>query len=193
MASITTRIQLPSDHPKKKSLCLPTSIPGSDSDASWWMVHKVDPHYDAYRRQKSLIRSCIGHKYVYVYEVGCRVVALKRSYLYFLPDTTETTFMNETPLNLLDTFIVHGPPWHGTCFNMQHPPIRRLIVRSHEVSKPQDLCLKLSHRSEIWEAPRQQCYRDVSVKKISKQRENINQSRGFETSWDLTLRVLSES
>ena len=26
-------------------------IPGSDSDASLWMVHKVDPNYDAYRRQ----------------------------------------------------------------------------------------------------------------------------------------------
>ena len=54
MASITPRIQLPSDHPKKKSLCLPTSIPGSDSDELWWMVRKVDPHYDAYRRKKSI-------------------------------------------------------------------------------------------------------------------------------------------
>ena len=103
------------DHPPKKALCLPTSIPGSDSDASWWMVQKVDPHYDAYRRQKSSIRSCIGHKYVYAYEVGCRVVALKSWYLYFLPDTPETTFMNESlrSLLLVDAFTVHGPPWRG--------------------------------------------------------------------------------
>ena len=34
-------------------------------------------------------------------------------------------------------------------------PIRRLIVRSREVSKPRDWWLKLSHRFEIWQAPRQ--------------------------------------
>ena len=106
-----TQMQLPSDHPKKKSLCLPTSIPGSDYDASWWMVHKVDPHYDAFRRQNSSIRKCIGHTYVHVYEVGSRVVTLKSYILYFLPDIPE--FMDETPRNLLDAFTVHGPPWHG--------------------------------------------------------------------------------
>ena len=166
----------------------------SQIDASWWMVQKVDPHYDAYRRQKSSIRSCSGHKYVYVYEVGCRIVALKSWYLYFRFDSPETTFMNEKLRNLIYAFTVHGPPWHGLGLVSisDRPLIRRLIVRYREVSKPLELCLKLSHRSEIWEAPLQQCYQDVSVK-ISKQRQNINQSRGFETSRDLTLRVLSES
>ena len=133
-----TRIQLPSHHPEKKSLCLPTSDSRSDSDASWWMLHKVDPHYDAYRRQKSSIRSCIGHKYVYVYEVGCRIVALKSWYLWFLPDTPETTFMNETLRNL-DAFTVQGPTWHGLgpVSVSDSTTIRRLIVRSHEVSKQQ--------------------------------------------------------
>ena len=35
-------------------------------------------------------------------------------------------------------------------------PIRRLTVRSHKVSKPRDLYLELSDRSEICQAPRQQ-------------------------------------
>ena len=34
-------------------------------------------------------------------------------------------------------------------------PIRRFMVRSHEVSKPWYLYLELSDRSEIWQAPRQ--------------------------------------
>ena len=34
-------------------------------------------------------------------------------------------------------------------------PLRRLIVRSGEVSKPPDLCLEWSNRTEIGQAPRQ--------------------------------------
>ena len=41
------------------------------------MVKNVDPNYDAYRRQKSSIKSCFGHKYVYVCEVRYQIVALK--------------------------------------------------------------------------------------------------------------------
>ena len=40
------------------------------------MMHKVDPHFDAYRRLDSLIKSCIGHKYVCFYEIRCRIDAL---------------------------------------------------------------------------------------------------------------------
>ena len=99
MASITTRIQLPSDHRKKKSLCLPTS----DSRIRFWrvMVNGAQSRSKLRRisKAKSSIRSCIGHKYVYVYELGCRIVALKSWYPYFrsdTPETPETTFMNET-------------------------------------------------------------------------------------------------
>ena len=53
----------------------------SDSYASRWIIQKVDPNYDAYRRQKWSIKSCIGHKFVCVYGVGCRIVALKSWYL----------------------------------------------------------------------------------------------------------------
>ena len=45
---------------------------------------------------------------------------------------------------------------HGTTFQY---PIRRLIVRSHEVSKPRDWWFELSLRFQIWQAHRQQCHR----------------------------------
>ena len=48
------------------------------------MVKNVDPNYDAYRRQKSSIKSCFGHKYVYVCEVRCQIVALKSSFCLLL-------------------------------------------------------------------------------------------------------------
>ena len=68
-------------------------------------------------------------------------------------------------------------------------PIRRLTVRSRKVSKPPDLYLELSDRSVIWQAPRQQGCR--SACQISKRCDNLNyQSRGFETSRDLTIRRL---
>ena len=65
-------------------------------------------------------------------------------------------------------------------------PTRRLIVRSCEVSKLWDLCLKLSDRSEIWQAPRQQCCRGTC--QISKWCNSSNyQTCVFETSQDLTI------
>ena len=68
-------------------------------------------------------------------------------------------------------------------------PIRRLTVRSRNVSKPRDLYLELSDRSEIWQAPRQQGCR--SACQNSKRCDNLdNQCRGFETSRDLTIRRL---
>ena len=68
-------------------------------------------------------------------------------------------------------------------------PKRRLFVRSREVSKPRDLYLKLSDRSEIWQALRQHCCRCAC--QISKRYDNLKyQSRGYETSWDLTKRRL---
>ena len=68
-------------------------------------------------------------------------------------------------------------------------PKRRLSVRSRQVSKPRDLYLELSDRSEIWQALRQQCCRCAC--QISKRYDNLKyQSRGFETSQDLTKRRL---
>ena len=68
-------------------------------------------------------------------------------------------------------------------------PIRRLIIRSHKVSKPQDLYLELSNRSRIWQAHRQHCYQCAC--QISKRYENFNtRSRTFETLRDLTIRRL---
>ena len=66
---------------------------------------------------------------------------------------------------------------------------RRLFVRSCKVSKPRDLYLELSDRSEIWQALRQHCCRCAC--QISKRYDNLKyQSRGFETSRDLTKRRL---
>ena len=68
-------------------------------------------------------------------------------------------------------------------------PKRRLSVRSRKVSKPRDLYLELSDRSEIWQALRQRCCRCAC--QISKRYHNLKyQSRGFETSRDLTKRRL---
>ena len=61
--------------------------------------------------------------------------------------------------------------------------IRSLIVRSGEVSKPLDWHFELSHRFEIWQAPRQQCFSERLDNSYYK-------SRGFETLRDLTIRRL---
>ena len=69
-------------------------------------------------------------------------------------------------------------------------PIRRLIVRSREVSKPWDLYLsQLSDRFNIWQAHRQQCCRCAC--QISRPRDTLNyRSPDFETARDLTIRRL---
>ena len=68
-------------------------------------------------------------------------------------------------------------------------PKRRLSVRCRKVSKPRDLYLELSDRSEIWQALRQRCCRCAC--QISKRYDNLKyQSRGFETLRDLTERRL---
>ena len=70
-----------------------------------------------------------------------------------------------------------------------HYPQRRLIVRSHKVSKSRDSYLNLSDRSDIWQAHRQHCCRGVRL--ISKRSDDLNyQSGGFETLRDLTIRRL---
>ena len=67
--------------------------------------------------------------------------------------------------------------------------IRCPIERSHEVSSPQDLYLKLSNHSKIWQETCQHCCQCAGS--ISKQCSNSNcQSRGFETSWDLMIKCL---
>ena len=77
---------------------------------------------------------------------------------------------------------------HGIRAPSQYPK-RRLFVRSRKVSKPRDLDLDLSDRSEIWQALRKQCCRCAC--QISKRYDNLKyRSRGFETSRDLTKRRL---
>ena len=62
-------------------------------------------------------------------------------------------------------------------------------VRSRKVWKPRDLYLELFDCSKFWQAPRQHCCRGAC--QILKRWDNLNyQSRGFETSRDLTIRCL---
>ena len=77
----------------------------------------------------------------------------------------------------------------GTSRAPSQYPKRRLFARSRKVSKPRDLYLELSDRSEIWQALRQhgcQC-----ACQISKRYDSLKyQFRGFETLRDLTKRRL---
>ena len=67
--------------------------------------------------------------------------------------------------------------------------LRHLVERSCEVLKPWVLYFKLSDHFEIWQAPRQHCCR--SACQITERYINSNyQSRGFETSLNLTMRRL---
>ena len=69
---------------------------------------KVDTKLQHISKTKSWIKSCIGCKYVRVYEVECQIVAMMGWYLYFLPDILETTSGletgGETLRNLLYSF-----------------------------------------------------------------------------------------
>ena len=70
-------------------------------------------------------------------------------------------------------------------------PIRRLFVRCHKVSNPRDLYLKWHDRSNIWQAHRQHCSRYACH--LSRRCDYFNyQSRGFQTSRNLTTRRLIE-
>ena len=106
-----------------------------DFDASRWgptvNITKINPKLRRISKPISSNTSCIGHKYVCVYEVGWRIVALKNWYLYFLPDIPGTKLqrpiadrnlgsarrsglghdcpMSETLWNLLDSFTSSWP------------------------------------------------------------------------------------
>ena len=67
--------------------------------------------------------------------------------------------------------------------------IRRLLVRSREVSKSRDWQFKSWHRFEIWQVPRQPCCRCAF--QMSERSENCKyKTRGFWSSRDLTIRRL---
>ena len=89
------------------------------------------------------------------------------------------------------TDVISGSGLNTLCVSRapSQYPIRRLSVRSRKVSKPRDLYLELSDRSEIWQALRQHGCRCAC--QISKRCNSLKyQSRDFETSRDLTKRRL---
>ena len=86
---------------------------------------------------------------------------------------------NGNPYTDETTFFYWDAPWAPSQYLE-----RRLSVRSRKVSKPRNLYLELSDRSEIWQCCRCAC-------QISKRYDNLKyQSRGFETLRDLTKRRL---
>ena len=77
-------------------------------------------------------------------------------------------------------YYLYNVVWELGIRALIHKADGRLTARSREVSKPRDSCLDFSNRSEIWQAPRQQCCRDAC--QISERCDHYNiQSRGFET------------
>ena len=90
---------------------------------------KVDPKLRRKSKVKLSIRNCIGYKCVCVYVVGCRIVALKRWCLYFLPDTSESTSgLEKTMESPRLVHRVHGP-WHGLLVSILIGPICTKLVR----------------------------------------------------------------
>ena len=167
-----------SDHRKKKSLCLPTS----DSRVRFWrvMVNGAQSRSTLRRisKAKSSIRSCIGHKYVYVYELGCRIVALKSWYPYFrsdTPETPKTTFMNETAMESPRRVHSSRPTMTrlGTRFNIRLDPDKmshRKIPWSLEAAR---FVFKIV--PSLWfERHLGSSATETSLSKLSKRRENIN-------------------
>ena len=95
---------------------------------------------------------------------------------------------NNYCMRTLNQIIVLSPRFSG---NLQAPfqyPIRRLIVRSREVTEPRDRQLKLSYRCEIWQARRQQCRGACQISERSDYSKY--KSRGNETSRDFMIRRL---
>ena len=85
----------------------------------------------------------------------------------------------------VDIMAIDGLVVQRTWAPFQYP-IRRLIVRSREVSKPRDRQFELLYRCEIWQARRQQCCRGAC--QISQRSDYAKyKSRGIEISRDLTI------
>ena len=70
-------------------------------------------------------------------------------------------------------------------------PIRRLIVRSREVSKPRDWEFKLSHRFDILQAHRQQCCQGA-CQILERSVKTKYKKGGLDTSWGVTSYRISK-
>ena len=83
------------------------------------------------------------------------------------------------------TYLKSQPHLPGPRFNTRYDVLSSDLAKTRN----REICIYKPDRSEIWQAPRQHCCR--SAWQISKRFDELNyQSRGFETSWDLTIRRL---
>ena len=86
----------------------------SDSYLSWWIINKIDPTYDAYRRQKSSMKVVLAINMYAFMKYDARLSPWRVfSARYSRDHVRETTFGDEMLQNLLNTFTVHGL-WHST-------------------------------------------------------------------------------
>ena len=96
-------------------------------------------------------------------------------------------------VSTLITCLEHACIWQTFCIDSRasiHLAVRCLTAKSREVSKPRDWVFWLSHRSEIWQAPRQRCCRgacQISERLEKSKHEYCN----LETSRDLAVRRLT--
>ena len=139
--------------------------------------------------QKFSIKSCIGHKYVYVYEKGYWIVTLKSWYLYFSAwycgDHVWGWNATESPRHVHSSQPVTRPR-----SNMSDKTSYRKISWSPEAARfVFEIVPSLWNLTGTWAALLQR-----RLSNISKWWDNINyQFHGSGTSRDLTLKSLSDS
>ena len=132
-----------------KSLSLPLMCHGEHIRGK---IQKVDPKLQRISKAKSSIKSCIRYNYVCVYEVWCRIVSLKSWYLYFLPDTSESTSGLAMKLrNLLDSFTGSRPltSWLCLLISILITPKCTKLVRMWNRLR---IACVLWHRSQVFTA-----------------------------------------
>ena len=171
--------------PDVSQICIRCLIIGRASDGVWQMIgHPPD------RRPGARLNTMTVFPRYGDFHVKEKTVARPSYLLHGNSYIGKTTSMRRSP---------DSDRWYAGCHEywsmsvIDQGPVsiseKTTFVRSRKVSKPWDLYLELSDRSEIWQALRQHWCRCAC--QISKRYDNLKyQSRGFEISRDLTKRRL---
>ena len=155
-------------------------VPCVDMAGSWYVAIMMKLHLQQYWHHNHLMSMTCAIPWILPFSSNIHLVEPKHVGSTQRPRTIVYHWINERR----KFFTKSIGNW--ALFQCQ---IRRLIVRSREVSKPRDWQFQLSHRFEIWQALRQQCCRGAC--QISERSSNSkHRSRGFANSRDLTIRRL---